>query len=177
MTMSVEVEAFARVPMFNGCSQLELAHLHALAETQTYQPGEMVLTQGRSSQNLWIVLEGKCEVFKEEGAAGRPVVLATLSALQSFGEMSFFQSAPHSASVRAQSKVKLLRLGRAQLDELLAKDSALAYKLATNTIQTLADRIRQLDEWVAKLVGGTGDAKKSDEWSKLHEQLFNVWQL
>ena len=76
------------------------------------------------SQNLWILLEGTCEVFRQEngGEPGSlPLVLATLEPYAAFGEMSFFQTAPHSASVRGETRVKLLCLTKSQSDELLER--------------------------------------------------------
>ncbi len=62
--------------------------------------GEYVIRQGDQSRDLWIVLEGQCEVVRrlkpEENPAndGESLVLAALEPFQHFGEMSFFHPAP-----------------------------------------------------------------------------------
>lgn len=172
-------ESLQPVPLFQGFSKSEFERLRQAADLAAFQPGELVVEQGQRSQNMWVLLDGKCEVFKDSPDGRKihgPLILATLEPYSAFGEMSFFQEAPHSASVRAQTRVKLLRLAKAQFDALLANDSAIACKLAINTIHTLAQRMRRMDEWVAELVNEK-PAERIREWARLHEQLFNTWQL
>ena len=79
-------------------------------------------------------------------------MLATLEPYNNFGEMSFFHPAPHSASVRAQTQVKLLYIERSKYDQLLTEEPACCSKLAMNTVASLADRLRRMDEWVDELL-------------------------
>jgi CRP-like cAMP-binding protein len=180
MLKTLPIEALKPIPLFQGFTDSEFLRLQALAEQATFQPGELVVEQDRLSQNLWVLLEGTCEVFRQhngDGASSLPLVLATLEPYATFGEMSFFQSAPHSASVRAQTRVQLLCLTRNQFDDLLDRDSAVACKLAINTVHILAQRMRRMDQWVAELTQAKPAAENVREWARLHEQLFNTWQL
>jgi CRP/FNR family transcriptional regulator, cyclic AMP receptor protein len=180
MLKTLPIEALKPIPLFQGFTESEFLRLQALAEQSTFRPGELVVEQDRLSQNLWILLEGTCEVFRQETGgepSALPLVLATLEPYAAFGEMSFFQTAPHSASVRAQTRVRLLCLTKSQFDELLERDSAVACKLAINTIHILAQRMRRMDQWVAELMQTKPASQNVREWARLHEQLFNTWQL
>ena len=130
-------------------------------------------------RNLRIVLEGECEVVKQlnHAAAQHEVVLATLRPHDNFGEMSFFQPAPHSAAVHASGPVKLWRLTRESYDQLIAHGNGAAYKLAYNTVQNLADRLRRMDDWVATLVSENSKKKPPGEWLHFREQLLKEWNL
>ena len=170
-------ECLEQIPLFGALSKSECTQLMEISTSRTFQPGENVLEQGRQSQELWVLLEGKCEVFKSpEG--GRPgFTLATLEPFSSFGEMSFFHSAPHSASVRAATRVKLLCIRRERFDELTSREPAVAYKLAVNTVGSLAERMRRMDQWVGELLSkGIADQRPS-EWSQLRDKLFESWTL
>lgn len=184
MSAMLSVEAIEQIPIFAGLTNEEAAEVQQAAETCSFAPGETVIEHGGSSQDLWILLEGKCDVVRtgmpgngHNGGDVRPVVLATLQPFSNFGEMSFFHAAPHSAHVRAQTAVRLLRLTRAQHDVLAQRHPAICAKLAVNTVASLADRIRRLDDWVADLVTQKSLAEKVPELVRLQKQLFDGWKL
>jgi CRP-like cAMP-binding protein len=177
--VAVISENLRRIPLFEGFTSEEFDRLEKAAKVSTLAPGDLVLRQGERSQDLWVVLEGTCEVIFENPAAAaqEPVVLATLEAMSHFGEMSFFHDAPHSASVRAKTSVRLLRLPRAKFDELLRTHSTIAAKLSVNVVRSLAERMRRMDQWVVELKTARGQAQDVAEWAELREKLFEGWQL
>ena len=81
------------------------------------------------------------------------MVLAELEPYSLFGEMSFFSPAPHSANVVAKTPVKLLSIARSDYDDLIRDGVSAAYKLAYNVVESVADRLRRMDEWIAELAG------------------------
>ena len=62
-------------------------------------------------------MQGSCEVVKKNKSKSQKQ-LATLEAGAVFGEMSFFAKAPHSATVRALTAVKVMRLTRENFEVL-----------------------------------------------------------
>lgn len=170
-------EQLAVVPIFEGFSAKELLQMARVATVEEFSSGEVVLHQGRNSRNLWVVLEGKCQVVKMTGSRPPyPVDLAELVAGDHFGEMSFFHAAPHSASVQALDRAKLLRIDREDFDALVEEGSLAAYRLLLNSVEELADRLRRMDDWVTELLCGTrADRKTRREWTQFRETLFTRW--
>ena len=167
------------VPILANLAEDDCRYLQMVAETLEYQPGQIVIRQGEESRNLWIVLDGKCEVIREPDAANngeRPVVLAQLEPYQHFGEMSFFNPAPHSVSVRAKTQLRLLRFSRAHYDRLVEEDRAAAYKIAFNAITGLAQRLRHLTDRVADLEN-INPSEAHSEWSTFRGKLFDGWNV
>lgn len=173
MSTAIKTETLRALPLFANLTEAECSQLASVAESLEFQTGETVLSQGQTSQNLWVLLDGTCEVFRvtPEKAREEEIVLAELPARSVFGEMSFFHAAPHSASVRAKSRVRLLRFDRAKFDGLLAEGSPSAYKLAVNVVSTLAERVRRMDDWVVELMTRAGK-KNEPEWIQLRSKLF-----
>jgi CRP-like cAMP-binding protein len=178
-THATITERLKEIPLLQGFTEAEVRQLEEIGRHLSFSPGELVLEQGKTSQELWILLKGKCEVFKPlgNGKARSPVVLATLEPYSNFGEMSFFHTAPHSASVRAQTPVELLCIPRARFDELVRREPGLAYKLTMNTVQNLAERMRRMDEWVAELMTQGRAGQEVSDLARLREKLFDGWQL
>lgn len=166
----------AQIPLFRYLEPEERRQLCEVSTIQQFTPGEVVLRQGKKSQNLWVLLRGECQVVRHGGEnGGDEIVLATLSPYSNFGEMSFFNAAPHSAGVRAKSSAEILRLKRESYDELIESGATSAYKLALSAVETMADRLRKMDEWVATLVADNGRQKR--EWSHFRTSLFGEWNL
>jgi CRP-like cAMP-binding protein len=186
----IGADVLRKIPIFGRMNDTERRQLAEIGATVAYAPGDVILRQGGSSQNLWVVLDGNCEVVKDPDAhqpRAKEVRLAVLEPFSNFGEMSFFHPAPHSASVRALSAVKLLRIERADYEELVEEGASAAYKLSCNAIDSLAERLRRMDEWVAELLPAAahGAEAASDgvvservpEWSRFRDKLFTGWNL
>jgi CRP-like cAMP-binding protein len=164
------------IALFRNLDGKEIRELAAVAASHEYEPGEIVLEQGKSSQNLWLVLDGKCEVIRDSERPGKkPVALAEIGPGHHFGEMSFFHAAPHSASVRTKTAAHLLRISRADYDRLIGANCSAAYKLAYNTIGSLAERLRNADDRIAQLTAG--QTEPSSEWSTFRGKVFDGWNL
>ncbi|MGE0608704.1 MAG: cyclic nucleotide-binding domain-containing protein, partial [Pirellulales bacterium] len=128
----ISESAFKQVPIFKNMNDTERRQLLAIAKVQEFSQGEVILRQGKSSQNMWVLIEGECEVIKEPETSHtgeQPVRLALLEPHNNFGEMSFFHPAPHSATVRALTNVRVLRIEREDFEELVQEGCSAAYRL------------------------------------------------
>ncbi len=174
------IEDLLATPLFSGVSCEECRGLLEIAEPARFGGGEFVLRQGDSNRRLWLLLDGECEVLRQDGSngpSGEPLLLATLSPVSTIGEMSFFQSAPHSASVRTKNAVHLLYIAPESFAEFRASRPEVACKLAINLVSSLAERLRSMDRWVAELATQTKAAKRVPELSLLREKLFQDWNV
>jgi CRP/FNR family transcriptional regulator, cyclic AMP receptor protein len=170
-------ERLHEIPLLKNFTSDEAGQLLGIAETVEFEPGAIVLAEDKESSNLWIVLDGTCEIVKKSDQTGRQVALAEVQANQHFGEMSFFHPAPHSASVRAKTAVKLLRIGRREYDHLVDGQCPAAYKLAFNTIGGLAERLRRATDRLADLDSAEPSIKPPSEWSTFRSKMFDAWNL
>jgi CRP-like cAMP-binding protein len=174
------VKVLQQTPIFHGLNETECRQLADVAEVLGFAPGEVIIRQNENCRNLWIVLEGECEVVRYRQEDHKPeesIVLAKLEPYSHFGEMSFFHPAPHSANVRAASAVKLLCIARSDYDDLLDQGVSAGYKLAYNVVQSMADRLRRMDEWVAELASHGHPLHQVPEWSSFRDKLFSGWNL
>ena len=174
---SIPLDLLVKLPIFENMTATERQQLVDIATTMDFTPGEFVLRQGKSSQNLWVVLEGKCQVIKHTSHPEAEILLAEFAEFDHFGDMSFFHDAPHSACVKATTKLRLLRIERRDYDGLICEGSMAAYKLAYNIVDELADRLRKMDAWVTDLLGKESPDRQASEWTRFRDKLFNGWNL
>jgi CRP-like cAMP-binding protein len=99
-------------------------------------PGDRVLKEGGSSQNLFLVLEGTLEVRHGGG------LMNVLGPGDVFGEMAFLLQLPRQSDVYAATPdVRILSLSDGTLRKLMAEEPALAAKLLFNISRMLCGRL------------------------------------
>jgi CRP/FNR family transcriptional regulator, cyclic AMP receptor protein len=133
----------SKCPLFRGMNSAERQEIIPLLEGKSYAPGTTIISEGESHQHIWIILQGRCHVTKK-ARSGEARELWILDPGGVFGEMSFFNPAPHSATVQATTEVELAHLSREKFEPLLHRGSVAAYKLAFNTMGVLIERLRKI---------------------------------
>ncbi|HEX7420695.1 MAG TPA: cyclic nucleotide-binding domain-containing protein, partial [Thermoanaerobaculia bacterium] len=101
------VDLFARTP------DDVLAQLASELETIDVPAGETIIRKGELGDSLYVIASGTVRVHDAD------TTIATLGEREIFGELAVLDPEPRSASVTAQSAVKLYRLDRDDLFELL----------------------------------------------------------
>jgi CRP-like cAMP-binding protein len=183
MAVTLNFDILRRIPLLHGLNESEFRQIAEVLRMRDFTSGEYVLRQGDQSRDLWIVLEGQCEVvrrLKPDSQNHQPaesLALALLEPFGHFGEMSFFHPAPHSADVRARGPVKLIQITHADYADMIQEGIWAAFKLAYNVVQQLAERLRRMDEWVAELANNPQAASNVPEWSRFRNKLFDGWTV
>ena len=73
-----------------------------------FEAGQLIVRENKLNKKMYIILSGKVRVFKTY--MNRKVTLAVLGQGEIFGELSFFDAAPRSASVEALVSCRLLEI-------------------------------------------------------------------
>lgn len=158
--------------LFRDMPAEEYEPVRSLMMQATYSQEEVILREGGATQSLWLITKGTCVVFKTR-KNGTAQELAQLGPGAVFGEMSFFQAAPHSASVRATSELEVLKLSRANFDKLVRDHPTAAFKITSNIAQILAQRLREMDDWMCELIERPGAAEHREEWREFRSKLYS----
>jgi CRP/FNR family transcriptional regulator, cyclic AMP receptor protein len=183
MVVAIDNSILHRIPLFRGLNETEFHQIIEVLKERHFKSGEVIIRQGAESRDLWVVLEGQCEVVRRLNPKKEPVrdsetlVLATLAPYAHFGEMSFFHPAPHSADVRARGQIRLLQISYADYADMIEEGVWAALKLAHNAVQGMAERLRRMDDWVAELATNPAAAANVPEWSRFRNKMFNGWSL
>ena len=119
----------------------------AQAQLVHAKPGQLLLTEGRPGDGLYVVLEGEVEVFLPERAARgahrpTPVRLAG----RCFGEYGVVDDEPSSASVAAVTPARLCFLPKAAFRRLLEGHGDIARIVYGNLLRFLVGRLRHKDQ-------------------------------
>ncbi len=128
--------------------RLEAADLAEIARHGTvreFKPKTVLVTEGESTNALYIILEGRVRAFVSD-ANGREVVLSIMGPGEYFGEIAFDRG-PRSASVITLETCRLAMVPRAEFAQFIEGHPA----FATHFIHKLIGHIRSLTQNVRSL--------------------------
>jgi hypothetical protein len=120
--------------LFARLTTRELSELADVVREETYPAGAMIVREGEFGDCMYLVVEGEMRVTRE----GKFV--ARLKQEEFFGEMALFDGETRFATVTATTRLRLLRLERHDLLELMDAQPGIAIAIC----QTLSRHVRDL---------------------------------
>jgi CRP-like cAMP-binding protein len=115
-------------------------------DERVYEPGDVIFREGDTSNEMFIIQEGKVVVTKD--VAGHDVFLAMLERGDFFGEMALLDSQPRHASCSALVRTRVVAVKSGELLIKLRRDPTFALEM----LQTMSRRIRYLDQRLVELM-------------------------
>ena len=130
-----KVERLARVQLFSTCSKRDLSRIAALAEEIEVPAGRVLMRQGDPGREAFVIADGRAKAtIRGKGSA-------KLGPGECFGEMALLHSAPRSATVTAESDMRLLVLGSREFSELVESVPVVGRRV----LSALAERVREAE--------------------------------
>lgn len=131
----VYVDHLAEVPLFSAASRKDLQKIARASDEVDVKSGRVLVDQGRPGHEFFLILEGTATVRRNNRK------VATLSTGQYFGELSLLDRGPRTATVVADTDMKVLVLGQREFLGVLDDVPGLAYKI----LRIMAHRLREAD--------------------------------
>jgi CRP/FNR family transcriptional regulator, cyclic AMP receptor protein len=141
------------VSLFDGLQHKVLNNIFRLGMVQNFRKGDMIIREGRPGGDLFILINGKVEVVKSV-KGGRGKRLATLNRGSIFGEMSVFDGAPYSASVRALQGCDVHIMRSDDFKKFLLQNPKEGIEILSTLVVSLSNRLRRAN--LAMSVMGKG---------------------
>lgn len=132
------LEQLAKQPLFASCSKRELQRIARAVDELSVDAGRVLVDQGQAGREAFIVLDGTATVKRNDRK------VATLGPGEQFGELALLDHGPRTASVVADTPMRLLVLSSRAFSGVLDDVPTLSVKL----LAALATRIRELDRKV-----------------------------
>lgn len=135
-TREDRIERLKEVPLFEGCSRRQLRGVAKISRVFDVTAGTVLTRAGEPGEEFFLIVDGTARV---EVSAEKHVLLPPG---QFFGEMSLLDGGPRSATVVAQTPVRLLVISRRNFSTLLEEVPGLVQAL----LVTLSKRVRKAEE-------------------------------
>lgn len=130
---SKKVEALRDVALFSACTNKELGQIASLVQETEVDAGDEIVTEGEPGSDFYAIVEGDatCTLRKKKLDSYGPGTF--------FGEMALLDRGPRSATVTADTPMKLYRLDARRFSSLLDNHPAVARKVLRGLAQRLRD--------------------------------------
>lgn len=129
----------ANIPIFQGLNNHQLKQIANRFVSRTYQPNQVIVTQGRGGEGMFTIISGHAEAVLEM-ADGTKTVVNEFGPTDFFGEVSMLDMGPRTASVVATQETECLVLSRSDFISLMENDA----EMATQVAIALARRLRRV---------------------------------
>ncbi len=123
----------------------------------TFNKNDVLLKEGEISEAAYLILSGKVEVRKGLHG-GNPRLLATLDKGSVIGELSLFDSTPHTATVIAVEETEVSAMSKEEFKRMVNKMDP----VMKGIVGMMADRLRQA---MGELIPNSGEVNWYD-WKK-----------
>ena len=136
----------AKVPIFSGLTESELAFLAKRAVSRRYSAGESVFGEGEPCLGLYIIESGHVRIFKSS-SSGREQVLSLDGPGSSIAEVPVFDGGVYPASATAVEDATLLFVDKQDFRALCLAHPQVGLKV----LHVLGARLRRLVEIIEEL--------------------------
>ena len=137
MDLVEETELLRKIPMFAKLAASKLKLLAFTSESVVYDDDEVIFYTGDLADNAYVIMDGRVDVLTETDTG--PVVAITLEQNQLFGEMALLNNVPRNSTLKANGKLRVMKISGEMFLRLLCENSELAL-----------DVMRQLSAKLAK---------------------------
>jgi CRP-like cAMP-binding protein len=135
MSLKQEFELLRRVPIFAEIEPAKLKLLAFMSERVGFDPGKRLMQQGDPADAAYLIIDGHAEVILETPAG--PVIVATLGANETVGEMAILGDVPRNATVCAKDRLIALRISKEPFLRMVREFPTMAVSI----MQELAQRV------------------------------------
>ena len=130
-----KIDRLQEIPIFQACTRRQLVALARITEVVEAAAGKELARAGEPGQEFFLIVDGRARVEVS------PKKQLQLGPGAFFGEMSLLDGGPRSATVVAETPLRLLVINRRNFHTLLADFP----DLTLNLLEVLSKRVRQAE--------------------------------
>jgi CRP-like cAMP-binding protein len=118
-----------------------LEFMEGVGEILTFKEGERIVTQDEHGDAMYLILQGSVQVIRDIGVGQQ--FLAKLERNRSFGEIALLTHSPRTASVIAETAVRLIKIKYDNINRLSVDNPRIALQIYRILAESLAQSLRQ----------------------------------
>lgn len=130
-----KVERLSQVQLFSTCSKRDLERIARLTTEIDVRAGKVLMRQGDLGRECFVIEEGKAK------ATIRGKTTRLMGPGECFGEMALLHSAPRSATVTAETDMRVVVLDSREFSTLVEEVPT----VARNVLAAVAERLRETE--------------------------------
>lgn len=154
MLTKTTIEELKQFQLFSQLTIDELRYLVQKLEEREYKKNEVIYKEDEIPGILYLVQRGSVEITKKTPSGHRQII-ATVSAGQFFGELSFFVSRRHASRAKVTADGRVLFLHRFVYDEMEKEQPPLVHKLLREIILKMSANLDAMNDLFLQTINYT----------------------
>lgn len=118
-----------------------LEFLQGIGEIQNFNAGDRIILQGDTADAMYLILQGSVQVIREIGVGQQ--FLAKLERNRSFGEIALLTHSPRTATVIAETPVRLIKITNSEMQRISNENPRIASEIYRILAESLAQSLKQ----------------------------------
>jgi CRP-like cAMP-binding protein len=144
MTAVERIQLLQSMPFFGAINDESVALILGLSETLTVKANDYFFNQGEKGDSLFLLEKGRAAIFKK--SEEKEYVLRYAEDGDCFGELALIDFTPRSASVRAETDCRTIKIPSSALLSLFQQDSEQFLIIQMNMSREVSRRLRAADD-------------------------------
>ncbi|MDP2690018.1 MAG: cyclic nucleotide-binding domain-containing protein [Deltaproteobacteria bacterium] len=147
----VDPKLLRDMPFFSDLSDNELATVATVTKKQNFKLGETIFKESEDGQSIYIIRKGEVKACKI-APDGELFTLTIMKDGEIFGEMSFLDGRPRSATVIAVSDLETYVIDKGDFETLVDDNPRIIYKLLRNIVFTIHSIVRGMNSRYIEMI-------------------------
>ena len=146
MAIDALVLPLLKVPLFQGLKPLQITEIARRADRIVYNPGDVIISESQVTDGAVLIISGEAQRTSGPGLGSEAEMVPVGSLL---AEMTMIIETDCASTVVARSRVRALRITRAEMLLLMTEDPTLAGHFITKIserLSTFVDGLREVDQ-------------------------------
>lgn len=131
VSLDKKLELINKIGFFSRFDEADKLTMAGLATFQKFAPSEKLIRQNRNNSHLFFIINGNVDIIIDNN-----VIVQVFGGGHVFGEMSFVDSRPSSASVVANTTVVAMAFDTGQINQMI---EPVYYKLRMDIYRSCAE--------------------------------------
>lgn len=158
------------IPIFKSLSDADAKYLYEKMININKSAGTVIVTEGQEDDTMYIISEGYATVYMNVENTDNHKEVGKLGAGQFFGEMSMVLGEPRSATVIAQTDVRLYQISKQVMKDLFNRDQ----DLLKNVVNIIEQRKENNQNILSSIV--EENPSKEDRYEIIKQKIISFFK-
>ena len=150
----IDPKTLREMAFFSDLSEDELNAISKIVNKKNYKIGEAVFKENEDGTSMYIIRKGEVKACKA-APDGERMTLTLMKDGEIFGEMSFLDERPRSATIIAISNTEAYWIDKHDFEKLVDTHPRMVYKILKNIIFTIHSIVRGMNTRYIEMVNYT----------------------
>ena len=134
-----------RVPMFSNIGRRSCEALEAIGQRRQYHKNTVLISEGDETDSLYILLSGRVNAVRSDHS-GRQLVISRFQPYDCFGEMSFLDGDPRSATIITSTQCEVMVIPRNRFLALVSDSPEMTWSIILYLLKKLRQATQQIND-------------------------------